>query len=331
MAATGLSTACTTGLKQGYNPIVMTVAGPIRPQDMGITLPHEHVLVDFIGAAGVNRDRYNANEVFATALPHLQNLRQLGARTLVECTPAYLGRDPALLKRLAEASQIQVLTNTGYYGATQNKFLPAHAFSETEDELARRWLSEWRDGIENTGIKPGFVKIGVDAGKLSDIHRKLVRAAARTHLASGLPIAAHTGNGIAALDELATLKVEGVDGSAFIWVHAQNESDSRLHLEAAEKGAWIEFDGLSPDSLPKHLELVTAMKKAGFGRKVLLSHDAGWYHVGEVGGGQFRPYSTLFQDFVPALQKAGFTDPGINQLLAENPRQAFTIRVRRLL
>jgi phosphotriesterase-related protein len=223
-----------------------------------------------------------------------------------------------------------VLTNTGYYGAAQNKFLPKHAFSETEDELAKRWLSEWRDGIENTGIKPGFIKIGVDAGKLSDLHRKLVRAAARTHLESGLTIAGHTGNGIAALDELATLKEEGVDGSAFIWVHAQSEQNFHLHLNAAEKGAWIEFDGISPASISSHLELVAAMKKAGFGGRVLLSHDAGWYHVGEPGGGQFRPFGTLFQDFVPALQKAGFTDPGINQLLAENPPQAFTIRVRRL-
>src|SRR5205823_2583814 len=71
---------------------VMTVRGPITPEQMGTTLPHEHVLVDFIGAAKVSRDRYDADEVFKTVLPHLRRIREQGVRTLVECTPAYLGR-----------------------------------------------------------------------------------------------------------------------------------------------------------------------------------------------------------------------------------------------
>src|SRR5262245_5303681 len=71
---------------------VMTVLGPIDPDQMGTTLSHEHVLVDFIGAAKVSRDRYNPDEAFATALPHVQRVQALGCHTLVECTPAYLGQ-----------------------------------------------------------------------------------------------------------------------------------------------------------------------------------------------------------------------------------------------
>lgn len=309
-------------------PQVMTVLGPINPEEMGTTLPHEHVLVDFIGAAKVSRDRYNSDEVFAAALPQLERVKALGCRTLVECTPAYLGRDPRLLQRLASASKLHLFTNTGYYGAGQNKFLPKQAMSDTADQLAARWFHEWRVGIDGTGIRPGFLKIGVDGGRLSELHRKLIRAAARAHLATGLTIAAHTGNGVAAFDELATLREEGVGGSAFIWVHAQSESNSDLHVRAAEAGAWVEFDGLGPKTVPRHVELVKNLKSRGLLRRVLLSHDAGWYHVGEPGGGNFRPYDSLFTEFVPALRNEGFAELEIRQLLVENPREAFAIRVR---
>src|SRR3954469_6404447 len=137
----------------------MTGRGPIPTGEMGPTLPHEHILVDFVGAKDVSRDRYDADEVYRVALPHLRRVREQGIRTLVDCTPAYLGRDPALLRRLSEASGLHVLTPTGYYGAGRGKYLPDHARTESADELSSRWLHEWREGIEGTGIRPGFIKL----------------------------------------------------------------------------------------------------------------------------------------------------------------------------
>jgi predicted metal-dependent phosphotriesterase family hydrolase len=297
---------CTSAPKERASEI-MTVRGPIAPEELGATLPHEHLFLDFIGADKVSRDRYDPEEVFRAVLPHLQLLKDCGGHSLVECTPAYIGRDVALLKRLAEAADVHVLTNTGYYGAAKNKFLPQHAHSETEGQLAARWIAEWRDGIDGTGICPGFIKIGVDSGVLSDVHRKLVRAAAQAHLTTGLTIAAHTGNGEAALDELLTLKNEGVSPQAFIWVHAQSEANEGLHLEAARQGAWVEFDHVSSKSLPRHVALVQAMRRAGVLQRVLVSHDAGWYEAGKPNGGTFRPFDPLFKEFIPALKEAGFT------------------------
>ncbi len=312
------------------SPEVMTVEGPIPADSLGVTLPHEHVLADFIGADKTSKDRYDQDEAFLTILPHLKQARELGVRTLVECTPAYLGRDVTLAKRLSKASGVQILTNTGYYGAASRKFVPKHAYTETADQLASRWIKEWKEGIEGTGIRPGFLKTGVDPAPLMDIHQKLIRAAARTHLATGLTIASHTGKAKAAFEELEILKEEGVDPSAFIWVHAQAEQDSKLHFDAAEKGVWIEFDGIrpAPNPMRRHLDLAKAMKERGFLDRVLLSHDAGWYSVGEPKGGKFRPFDTLLTHFVPALKEAGFTEAEIRQLTVENPREAFTVRVR---
>lgn len=309
-------------------PRVMTVRGPIDPSEMGPTLPHEHILVDFIGAERVSPDRYDTVEVVRVALPHLVAAAGQGIRTLVECTPAYLGRDPALLRHLSERSGLHIITNTGYYGANDHRHLPAHAFTDTADGLAARWLREWHEGIGGTGIRPGLIKIGVGRGSLPEVDRRLVRSAARTHRASGLTIASHTGDGAAAMEELAIVEDEGVDPSAFIWVHAQNEEDSRTHARAAERGAWVEFDGIGPDSIDRHLALVREMKDRGHLDRVLLSHDAGWYHVGEPGGGTFRPFDTLTAAFLPRLRDAGFTDAECQRLTVDNPREAFTIRIR---
>jgi phosphotriesterase-related protein len=307
---------------------IETVTGAVMADTLGLTLMHEHVLVDFIGASEVSRSRYDADVVFRTVLPYLQQVRALGCEALVECTPAYLGRDPQLLKRLSEASGVRILSNTGYYGAAKDRHVPAVAFTETAEQIAARWTREAERGIDDTPIKPAFMKIGVDEAPLSDIDAKLVRAAAITHRATGLPIASHTGTGAAAMAELDLLQAAAVPLSAFIWVHAQSERDDSFHDRAARRGAWVEFDGISPASLARHLELVQRMKTQGLLDHVLLSHDAGWYHVGESGGGQFRPFTTLFTAFIPGLKSVGFSDAEIHRLLVENPRRALARRPR---
>jgi len=308
---------------------VNTVRGSLELQELGTTLMHEHVLVDFIGADKVSADRYNAEEVFRTALPFLTRIRRLGCRSLVECTPAYLGRDPALLRRLSAASGLNILTNTGYYGASNDKFVPKYAFSETAEQLASRWIREFQEGIDETGIKPGIIKIGVDQGSLSEIDAKLVRAAALTHLRTGLTIASHTQDGATALEELDLLSRDGVSASVFIWVHAHLEHDTEKQIQAARRGAWIEFDGIGVKSVERHVELIKMMIDAGLLPRTLISQDAGWYHVGEPSGGEYRPHETLFTLFVPALRRAGVDKRQIHQLLIENPRRALQTQIRK--
>ncbi|MBM3853621.1 MAG: phosphotriesterase [Verrucomicrobia bacterium] len=309
-------------------PEVMTVRGKRPAGSLGFVLPHEHVLVDFIGAAEVSPARYDAAVAYEKIKPFLDEAKALGCATLFECTPAYLGRDPRLLVRLSEATGLNLVTNTGYYAARQNKFLPAHALAEDADALAERWAREWREGIEGTGVRPGFIKIGLDAGALTEQGRKLVQAAARTHRATGLTIAAHTGNQVAAQEELAILRAEGVSPAAWIWVHAQNATDEAALVAAARAGAWLSFDGVSPRTLARHVAVVVAMKREGVLGQVLVSHDAGWYRPGEPNGGQYRGYDVLFRAFLPALRKEGFADAEIRQLTVENPARAYALGTR---
>ena len=307
---------------------VMTVLGPIVPSELGSALPHEHVLVDFIGADRVDRTRYDANEAYDVALPYLRRVRELGCRGFVECTPAYLGRDPRLLERLGKTTGLHILTNTGYYGAAKDQYVPRHAHEESADRLADRWVKEWVDGIEGTGIRPGFVKTGVDAGPLSSIDRKLVQAAARTHARTGLTIASHTGNTRAALEQIEVLAEDRVRPDAFIWVHAQSDWELESRAAAAQKGAWIEIDNIGEKNVAECADRVTALKQRGVLNRLLVSHDAGWYRPGEPRGGSFRGFEPVYTVFVPALRQAGWTADEIHQLLVSNPAAAFTIRIR---
>jgi phosphotriesterase-related protein len=130
------------------------------------------------------------------------------------------------------------------------------------------------------------------------------------------------------MQQLNILEKHGVSPRAFIWIHAQSEKNKDLHVEAAKRGCWVEFDGLSSRSTQLHLDLVRHMADAGFLRQTLISMDAGWYHVGEPGGGSYRGYDSLFTEFLPALHKT-FSEAQVNQLIAGNPREALPLRVRK--
>lgn len=310
------------------SPFVMTVLGPAPPEDLGSVLSHEHVLVDFIGADKISADRYDPGEAFDVILPYLEELKDSGCGTLAECTPAFLGRDPRLLARLSRTSGLHILTNTGYYGAANDKYIPDFAWKESADQLAARWIGEWEHGIGDTGIRPGFIKIGVDSGPLSEIDEKLVRAAALTHRHTGLTIMSHTGPAVPAFAQLEILTEEGIHASAWIWTHAQGADDFNDHFQVADTGAWIAFDGLNRKSFERYADFLVAMKKRNQLGQVLLSHDAGWYSPGEKMGGDFRGFTLLYQEFLPFLREKGMSGEDISQVMVNNPAVALTVNTR---
>lgn len=283
------------------------------------------MLVDFIGADSINPERWNRDSVVRKVLPYLQDLKKYGVNTILDCTPSYLGKDPLLLKELSERSGIQILTNTGFYGAVGGKYLPEFAKSETPEELSKRWITEFENGIEGTGIYPGFIKISVnEAEPLSEIDQKLVRAAALTHQKTGLTIASHTGTWSTAKQEVKILQEMGVKPSEFVWVHAQAERDFDNYLEAAKQGVWISWDGIGWE-IDSYVERLLFAKEKGILENILISHDAGWYDPAKPGGGDFQPFTNIFEKLIPMLGERGFTEDDWDVLLKENPKSAFFI------
>jgi phosphotriesterase-related protein len=309
---------------------IMTIKGPIQAGQLGKALIHEHFLVDFIGADKISFDRWKPAEVAQTVLPYLREAKQAGVKSIFDCTPNFLGRDVRLLQLLANQSGLQIITNTGYYGARDNKYLPPWAFTENPEQLAQRWIDEFEKGIENTKVRPGFIKIGVDAGEsLSELHRKLVQAAALTHLKTGLTICSHTGPGQAALEEINILQKMGVKPDAFVWVHAQGEPNKSLHTRAAGLGAWVSLDGIGWGDFDNYVDAILRLKSDGLLRRVLISHDAGWYKPQEPDT-TFQGYTNIFKELFPRLKQKGFREKDFNQLLVKNPAEAMGIRIRKL-
>ena len=328
-----LAVAALMSCNQETEQIIMTVNGPVPAADMGITLSHEHVLVDFIGADSTGYHRWNRQEVVKKVLPFLIEIQDYKVSTLMECTPAYLGRDPWLLKELSRETGMHLLTNTGYYGAHNNRFTPAEFHQMTATELSQIWVNEFEYGIEESGVKPGFIKIGVDGNDtLSKEHVKIITAAALTHQQTGLVIASHTGPDGPAFEQISVLQSHKVDPSAFIWVHAQHGS-LEGNMRAAGMGVWISLDNINLNikkggkyDVQWYAERIRKMKNSGYLNKVLISHDAGWYKPEEAEGGTFRGFTGIFTDLIPALENLGFTREDIHLLLEVNPRNAFFIR-----
>jgi phosphotriesterase-related protein len=281
----------------------------------GSVLVHEHILVDFGGVKSPSK--YDRGAVLRMARPHLEEVKKFGCVRLLECTPQGLGRDPLLMKMAADLTGLEIWTNTGVYGAANRSGVPEWAWQANAKQLAQRWIGEWKKGVD--GVRPRFIKTAVNGYPLEELDRRLIEAAALTSLETDLTIASHTnGGGKAAEAQLDILDKLRCPLKKFVWVHAQNEKDHAFHARVARAGAWVEFDGIGPKSRGWHLECVQFMESQGLLERTLVSQDAGWYHAEIPGGGEYRGYTYIYTDFLPALPEAER-----HRLLVDNPRKAF--------
>lgn len=306
---------------------IVTVRGLVKPEALGLCLPHEH-LFSMFGADPAPRHTYDETELAAAVTPYVNSLKDLGCRAVADATTAWFGRDVSLLRTISSATGVHLITNTGYYGGADDRYVPRHAYDEEAGQIAARWVREFAEGIDGSGIRPGFIKLGVDAGPVSAIDRKLFEAACIAHRQTGLLLAAHTSGAIEAAEmQLHMLRTNGIAADAWVWIHANNCGDEGALRTAAGTGAWLSFDGIAPESTDRHIQFVSMMKSMGRLNQVLLSHDGNSFRAG---GRPMKPYSALFTHFTPALRKAGFTGAEVRRLTVDNPAAAFTVK-RRLL
>lgn len=306
----------------------MTIRGPVPVNELGLILPHEHLFVDL---RGPHVDGYATGapaEVAALMLPHLAAAHAAGVTALVECSTIGVGRNVRVLEHLASQTPVHIVAPTGVY---REAYIPAHLRDVSDKELAELWIHEINEGIEDTGIRAGFIKIAMSDDGPTALEERSLRAAARASKATGAAIASHTIGGRAARRELDVLEGEGLDLSRFIWVHAHAEPSLDIHREAAQRGAYVEFDAVDGLWVPQadQARMVATLLDAGLGERILLSHDAGWYEPGQPGGvpqpNGVRPFTPLVEQFIPLLQQGGADAATIRLLTVENPARAFGI------
>jgi phosphotriesterase-related protein len=304
------------------DPLVYTVRGPVPARELGFTLPHEHIMVDFGGAETAGKHRYDAQNVIEVMQPYLQAVAAQGMQTFFECTPNFLGRDPEIFRTLSEQTGLNIVTNTGLYN---NQYLPEYAKEQSAEQLAEGWVAEFTQGIEVTGIKPGFIKTAVNP-QPTTLDLKLIHAAALAHNKTGLTIATHTCTADAATEIVKILDQHQVDPSRWIFVHAHVEEDFDRVLALAQTGIWIELDGLAWGGDEDHAQKLIKLLEHGYEDQILLSQDAGWYNIGEENGGKVIPYTRLQAEFLPLLKAHEIDNVTIDKITRLNPARAFGMR-----
>ena len=299
--------------------LIHSVNGEIDQQSLGLTLSHEHIMSNFGGEANYDPN-YDRQKLFNQVIPYLRKIRSLGIVTVFDCTTAYFGRDVGLLKELADSTGIQIVTNTGFYGAAKDRYVPALAFEKSIDEIADIWISEFDKGIDKTGIKPGFIKLAFDDGSPSEIDLKLFEAGIVAHIATGLTLAVHTGdNPIAAQKQMDLLEKYNVALNNWVWVHAHKVPDDKILMDAAKKGAWISLDGCKSANIQDYISRLQQFKKNNLLGSILLSHDGNSFPRGKA----IRQYHAIPEELIDKLSTQVFTAEEINLLLVKNPWQAF--------
>jgi phosphotriesterase-related protein len=304
-----------------------TVLGPIDADKLGLILPHEHLFTDLRTPDAPGQGEGDPADVVRVMGPYLDEAEAAGITALVECTPPGVGQNAAVMKALAESTNVALLLPTGLY---RQQWIPEDKLAMSDSELTAWMVSEITKGIQGTGVKAAFLKMGVSDASITRDESRNLRAAARAAIETGTLIASHTSgplSGQHAMQEMDILESEGLECEQFNWVHAQH-ADVMVHVRAAERGAYIGFDGLQPAQEEHYVKLVLDALTAGIEEHILLSHDRGWYRPGEPDGGasQVKGFTYLVEGFLPRLRQEGVSEDLITLMTQTNPKRAFRMR-----
>ena len=314
--------------------IINSVLGPLDTVDLGFTLSHEHVLESSAGIQHVYPEFIDREGTIVEAIDVFKRARAEGVRTIVDVTTLDLGRDARALEQVSRESGVQIICATGVW-----LDIPRAFWTATPNEIAPLFVREIQEGIEGTGIKAGVIKVANGEDGVTPEGEIILRAAARAHIATGVPISTHTwAPGRTGDEQLRIFQDEGVDPSRVYIGHSDGTDDIDYLAGMAERGAYIGLDGFRvtgyrpgvPD-FETRIETAKKLIDAGFGDRVMLGHD--WSVLADMFGGKearrelerSNPdgFLTISRKALPRLRELGVSEADTVQLMVDNPRRYF--------
>ena len=337
---------------------IQTVRGPIEAKDAGIITPHEHIFIELtaffeerplrdcespatapvtMDKLGIlNRDPYALRDNlrmndYETQKKELLRFKAAGGRTVVDATMPGIGRCPAMLLRIAEATDLHVVMGTGFYVCSTH---PEEMKRMSEEELAALMVKEIEEGAEGTDIRAGVIgEIGISE-VFNEEERRVLRAAAIAHKKTGVGVLVHinpwTQNGLEAADIL--LK-NGVPPQKIAISHVDVENNMDYIRALLSRGVYIEFDNFGKEyyvdrearrdgyGLFVHdTDRVACLKTLideGYEDRLLVSCDVCLKSCLRTYGGY--GYDHVLVNIVPMMEDAGISQAVIAKLLSENP------------
>jgi phosphotriesterase-related protein len=313
---------------------VMTVLGPIPSEKMGVTLMHEHFTFAYPGWYGDESVApYDRKAIEEKCLKYLNEIKAVGVQTVVDPSMNDAGgRDPILMKSLAEKTGMNIVASTGIYverlgGSGYYKF-NKRVGRNIEDDFYELFMKEITVGIQGTGVKAGVIKVASDDPNITEYEETVFKAAVRVQKATGLPIMTHTEGGTVGPKQQELLLKLGADPKKIIIGHQNNSVDLKYHLAQLEKpGFYIGFDRTGLRNVPKAEDNFIQLVKMGYANRLVMSHDSIAVWLG-------RPFNTkafpatwnptyIHKTVIPKMKAAGITDEQIKTIFVDNPRRYF--------
>ncbi|NRD80348.1 phosphotriesterase [Bacillus sp. BRMEA1] len=320
---------------------VETVTGPIFIDQLGKTLIHEHFIFGYPGYQGdVTLGGFKEEEALETAIGIARLMQRYGVQTVVDPTPNECGRDPLFLRKISEATGLQIICATGYYYEGEGAppyFKLRQALGTAEEEIYQMFKSEITEGIAGTGIKPGIIKLASSKDEITEYEQLFFRAAARIHQETGIVILTHTQEGTMGPEQAKMLIELGVDPNKIVIGHMCGNTNPDYHKEVMEKGVRIGFDRFGCQVLagtPFDHERVTtllSLLKEGYEDQILLAHDTVniWLGRPPVMNEQvakimenWQP-AHIFENILPVLREGGINEQQIDKMLGINAAALF--------
>ncbi len=314
---------------------INTVAGTTTPEELGPTLIHEHVLAGYPGWFMDTRlPPFQRAEALARTTDAFQRLHAYGIRTVVDPCPADLGRDVEFVAEISQRSGIRLICTTGVYTET---FGIPYTFRLLEtsaiEEIFQR---ELEDGIGQTGIKAGLIKIATGDGVVSDYERRMLTAAASVARRTGARLISHTENCSCGHTQIDIVTEGGVPAERLLVGHCDGRDDHPYQAALARRGAYVGFDrfGLEVfNSDATRMKNLKQMIDAGLRDHLMVSQDKVNCWLGNIPGvgtpdhiEQIVPNWTmthLFERIFPELRRMGVAQADLDAILLDNPRRYF--------
>src|SRR5919106_4115454 len=319
---------------------VQTVTGPIDADQLGTTLIHEHlanadeaVRFQWPNAPTVREKEPRAvgyDQIEEVAIEEAKAAVELGVKTIGEPSAMFLGRDVKMMRRVSEATGLQVVPCTGIY---TYDYLQPFFLNRDADQIADLFVSDIEQGIQRTEIKAAFIKCAADEPGITENIEKIHRAAARASLRTGAPIMAHTRPASnTGPRQIEIFEEEGVELSKVQLAHT-GDTDNLDYIEGVlEKGVWIGLDRYGLELfLPYERRQATAksLLERGYADRIFLSADSvatsDWFPPNVIdallagGAAQDWTIRIINERVLPELREWGMTEDQERTMMVENP------------
>jgi phosphotriesterase-related protein len=309
-------------------PAVNTVSGPVDTSDLGFTLMHEHILVQSPGVKE-NLPVMDRGTEIERAAEKLKDVMSRGVKTLVDLTPADW-RDIPFVKEVVSRSGMQVIVATGVYWEVPHYFQTLG--QRTPEHFADLFARDITEGIMATGVKAAIIKCATDEPGMTPDVERILRASAKAHRVTGVPISTHThAASRVGLKQQDVFESEGVDLSRTVIGHSGDSEDIDYLTTLMHRGSYIGMDRFGLDQfLPQEKRVATIVRlcEMGYTEKMVLSHDASCYF--DWAPQELIPqvvpnwhFNYIPDAVIPDLLKAGVTEDQVRTMTVENPRRIF--------